>query len=66
MPTCIDNVESFATLTSVVQEGNDWLASLGTSESSGTRLLSVAGDCSRPGIYEVEWGITLGEVLDAW
>lgn len=64
MPTCIDNVESFATLTSVVQEGNDWLASLGTSESSGTRLLSVAGDCSRPGIYEVEWGTTLGEVLE--
>ena len=64
MPTCIDNVESFATLTSVVQEGNDWLASLGTSESSGTRLLSVAGDCSRPGVYEIEWGITLGEVLE--
>ncbi len=63
MPTCIDNVESFATLTSVVQEGNDWLASLGTSESSGTRLLSVAGDCRRPGVYEVEWGTTLGEVL---
>lgn len=64
MPTCIDNVESFATVTSILEEGNDWFASLGTDESSGTRLLSVAGDCSRPGVYEIEWGVTLGQVLD--
>jgi [NiFe] hydrogenase diaphorase moiety large subunit len=62
-PTCIDNVESFATVTRIVEEGGDWFADLGTAESSGTRLLSVAGDCSRPGVYEIEWGITLGDVL---
>ena len=37
---------------------------MGTPESAGTRLLSVAGDCAAPAIYEVEWGITLDEVLD--
>ena len=35
----------------------------GHPDSAGTRLLSVAGDCDRPGVYEVEWGITLDEVL---
>ncbi len=36
---------------------------MGTPDSAGARLLSVAGDCDRPGVYEVEWGITLDEVL---
>jgi [NiFe] hydrogenase diaphorase moiety large subunit len=36
---------------------------MGTPDSAGTRLLSVAGDCDRPGVYEVEWGVTLDEVL---
>ncbi len=64
-PTCIDNVESFATLTSVVRGGRRLVRQPRVPPSRpGTRLLSVAGDCSRPGIYEIEWGITLGEVLD--
>ena len=63
-PTCIDNVESFATITRIVEEGGDWFAGMGTPESAGTRLLSIAGDCRRPGVYEVEWGISLGEVLE--
>ncbi len=62
-PTCIDNVESFAAVTKVVEQGPAWFADMGTVESAGTRLLSVAGDCRRPGIYEIEWGTTLGEVL---
>jgi [NiFe] hydrogenase diaphorase moiety large subunit len=63
-PTCIDNVESFATITAVLDEGAQWFASLGTPDSRGTRLLSVAGDCARPGIYEIEFGVTLQHVLD--
>ncbi len=62
-PTCLNNVETFAAAARIMEMGADWFAAMGTPESSGTRLLSVAGDCTAPGIYEVEWGITLREVL---
>jgi [NiFe] hydrogenase diaphorase moiety large subunit len=62
-PTCVNNVETFAAVTRVIEEGADWFRRMGTPDSAGTRLLSVAGDCRRPGVYEVEWGITLDDVL---
>jgi [NiFe] hydrogenase diaphorase moiety large subunit len=62
-PTCVNNVETFAAATRVMEEGAEWFSRMGTPNSAGTRLLSVAGDCGRPGVYEVEWGITLDEVL---
>ena len=62
-PTCVNNVETFAAATRIMQQGADWFAAMGTADSTGTRLLSVSGDCSRPGIYEVEWGTTVAEVL---
>ena len=63
-PTCVNNVETFAAAARIMELGADWFAAMGTPESSGTRLLSVAGDCAAPGIYEVEWGITLREALE--
>ncbi len=62
-PTIINNVETFAAVSRIVAKGADWFRALGTEESSGTRLLSVSGDCDYPGIYMIEWGITLNEVL---
>ncbi|MGB1223292.1 MAG: NAD(P)H-dependent oxidoreductase subunit E [Mycobacterium sp.] len=63
-PTCVNNVETFAAATRVTAEGAEWFRRMGTSDSAGTRLVSVAGDCRRPGVYEVQWGITLDEVLE--
>lgn len=63
MPTSVNNVETLAIASRIVEEGSDWFADMGTDESTGTRLLSVSGDCDKPGIYEIEWGITLNEVL---
>ena len=63
-PTVVDNVETLAAATRIMDRGADWFAAMGTSESKGTRLLSVSGDCAAPGIYEIEWGISLGEVLE--
>jgi [NiFe] hydrogenase diaphorase moiety large subunit len=37
---------------------------MGTVQSAGTKLLSVSGDCERPGVYEVEYGLTVAELLD--
>jgi [NiFe] hydrogenase diaphorase moiety large subunit len=62
-PTAVNNVETFAAAARIMDRGADWFAAMGTSESKGTRLLSVSGDCAAPGIYEIEWGITLREVL---
>lgn len=62
-PTCVNNVETFAAATRIVGAGAEWFKSMGTLNSAGTRLLSVSGDCGKPGIYEIEWGTTLDEVL---
>lgn len=62
-PTCVNNVETFAAAARIMEQGVDWFRAMGTPASAGTRLLSVAGDCSKPGIYEVAWGVTLKQVL---
>jgi [NiFe] hydrogenase diaphorase moiety large subunit len=62
-PTCVNNVETFAAATRIMTEGASWFRRMGTLDSPGTRLLSVAGDCSDPGVYEVEWGISLDDVV---
>jgi [NiFe] hydrogenase diaphorase moiety large subunit len=63
-PTCINNVETFAAAARIMEMGAAWFAAMGTPESTGTRLLSVAGDCSAQGVYEIEWGMTLREMLE--
>jgi [NiFe] hydrogenase diaphorase moiety large subunit len=44
--------------------GADWFKSLGTEESAGTKLLSISGDCKDPGVYEIEWGMSIAEMLE--
>ena len=63
-PTIVNNVETFATVVKIVKNGADWYCNFGTKDSRGTKLLSVSGDCQYPGIYEVEWGTTIREVLE--
>jgi [NiFe] hydrogenase diaphorase moiety large subunit len=63
-PTAVDNVETFACVTRIMEKGPQWFASFGTVESTGTKLLSVSGDCQRPGVYEVPFGTTVNEFLD--
>ncbi len=63
MPTSVNNVETLAIASRIIEEGSAWFTAMGTNESTGTRLLSVSGDCDKPGIYEIEWGTTLNEVL---
>ena len=63
MPTIVDNVETLAHLTEIALEGGASFARRGTRASTGTKLLSVAGDCARPGIYEYEFGVMISHVL---
>jgi len=64
LPTVVNNVETLATVARIVELGARHYRSLGTPASPGTRLLSVAGDCRYPGIYEIEWGLSVGELLE--
>ncbi|HVY15136.1 MAG TPA: NADH-ubiquinone oxidoreductase-F iron-sulfur binding region domain-containing protein [Rhodopila sp.] len=63
-PTAVDNVETFVCAARIMEKGPDWFAGFGTRESTGTKLLSVSGDCERPGVYEVAFGITVNALLD--
>jgi len=62
-PTVVDNVETLAHLTEIAIDGGAQFAHRGTRASTGTKLLSVSGDCERPGVYEYEFGVTISRVL---
>jgi len=62
-PTVVNNVETLCSVVNIVLKGAEWFKNLGTKDSSGSKLLSISGDCLHPGIYEIEWGITIEEVL---
>jgi [NiFe] hydrogenase diaphorase moiety large subunit len=64
MPTVINNVETLSAVVKIMVKGADWFKALGTRESAGTKLLSVSGDCKNPGVYEIEWGMTIREMLE--
>ena len=63
-PTIVNNVETLCAAALIAVRGGDWYRSIGTLKSSGTKILSVAGDCARPGLYEYPFGVTLRQVLE--
>ena len=63
-PTSVNNVESFCSAARIIIEGGEWFAKMGTAQSRGTKLLSVSGDCKKPGIYEEEFGTTVQTLLE--
>jgi len=63
-PTIVNNVESYCAAALIVLHGADWFRARGTERSSGTKLLSVSGDCERPGIYEYPLGVSVRQVLE--
>jgi [NiFe] hydrogenase diaphorase moiety large subunit len=63
-PTVVNNVETFCAAARIMELGADYYLQTGTPNSPGTKLLSVSGDCRFPGIYEIEWGKTVRELLE--
>jgi len=64
-PTSVNNVETLALATLIAAHGGEDFAKVGTPQSTGTKLLSVSGDCAAPGVYEFPFGVTIAEVLEA-
>ena len=62
-PTVVDNVETFMAAAGIAINGGDWFACVGTEKSTGTKILSICGDCARPGIYEYPFGTPIQTVL---
>jgi len=63
-PTSVNNVETLCCVPRILEMGSGWFASLGSRKSTGTKLLSVSGDCTRRGVYEVPLGTRLRAVLE--
>jgi [NiFe] hydrogenase diaphorase moiety large subunit len=63
-PTTVNNVETFCAAALIALNGGDWYRGIGTQKSAGTKILSVSGDCARPGIYEYPFGVTVRQVLE--
>jgi [NiFe] hydrogenase diaphorase moiety large subunit len=63
-PTTVNNVETLAAASLIAAHGGAWYAGHGTEKSAGSKILSVSGDCERPGIYEYPYGTTVRQVLD--
>jgi NADH-quinone oxidoreductase subunit F len=62
-PTLINNVETLATVPSILRIGGGEYAKIGTETSTGTKLISISGDVKRPGNYEIELGIPSREII---
>ena len=63
-PTAINNPETLLNVIDIVLEGPDAYRSRGTERSPGTKLLCLSGKVGRPGLYEVPFGTTLGDLLE--
>ncbi|MGH9118561.1 MAG: NADH-quinone oxidoreductase subunit NuoF [Acidimicrobiales bacterium] len=57
-PTIVNNVETLANLPWIMSNGGQAFADLGAETSRGTRMFAVSGHVQRPGVYEVEFGVT--------
>jgi bidirectional [NiFe] hydrogenase diaphorase subunit len=62
-PTVINNVETMANVPSIINNGADWYASIGTEKSKGTKVFALAGHLRNTGLIEVPMGITLREIV---
>jgi NADH-quinone oxidoreductase subunit F len=63
-PTVVNNVESIASVPSIIEKGAEWFASMGTEKSKGYTLYSLSGHVKNPGQFEAPLGITLRELID--
>jgi len=62
-PTIINNVETLVNVPHIILNGSDWYRQLGTDESEGDQAVLCKRDVERPGIYEMELGCDLKELV---
>ena len=62
-PTVVNNVETIAAVVPIVNMGGDEYAKIGIGRSTGTKLISASGHIKKPGVYEIEMGITVEDFI---
>ena len=62
-PTVVNNVETLVNVPLIIEMGGEAYAAIGTDGSTGPRLFCLSGHVARPGVYEVEFGATLGDMI---
>jgi len=62
-PTCINNVETWATVPEIIRHGPEWFSSIGTEKSKGTKVFALVGSIGNAGLVEVPMGITMRELV---
>lgn len=62
-PTVINNIETLANIPTIIDKGGEWYSKIGSPHSPGTKLMCVSGFVKKPGLYEVDTGTTLGELI---
>jgi [NiFe] hydrogenase diaphorase moiety large subunit len=62
-PTSVNNIETYCCACKIIENGAAWFFAIGTKHSKGTKLLSISGDCTKPGVYELPYGISVSEIL---
>jgi len=62
-PTNINNVESWATIRHIINNGAEWFSSIGTEKSKGTKVFSLVGKVNNTGLVEVPMGVTVREII---
>jgi NADP-reducing hydrogenase subunit HndC len=62
-PSCLNNVETWATVPLIISRGADWFTQLGTEGSKGTKIFSLVGKVNNTGLVEVPMGITLRDII---
>ena len=63
-PTLINNVETFANVPSIIRNGADWFAAIGTEKSKGTKVFALAGKIKNTGLIEVPMGTPLRIIVE--
>lgn len=63
VPTCANNVETFANIPPILHNGGQWYKDLGTEKSSGTKVFALGGKISNVGLVEVPMGTTLRDIV---
>src|SRR5215208_4400809 len=63
-PTVINNVETLCNVPLIIAQGSAEYRKIGTEKSPGPKLFCVSGDVAKPGLYEVQFGVTLRELLE--
>lgn len=63
-PTILNNVETYATIPRIINNGVEWFQSIGTEGSHGTKVFAVGGKIENTGLVEVPMGITLREIVE--